>query len=56
MDIITVVILLFSVLIKLYMYFYNKNIGKAINSSSMIATAKDSISDVAATLGVLAAY
>lgn len=55
LDIITVVILLFSVLIKLYMYFYNKNIGKAINSSSMIATAKDSISDVAATLGVLAA-
>ena len=44
-----------SLFIKLYMYLYNKRISKAINSASMIATAQDSISDVVATSGVLAA-
>lgn len=55
LDHITLIILAVSLLIKLYMYFYNKNIGKAINSASMLATAQDSISDVVATSGVLAA-
>jgi cation diffusion facilitator family transporter len=55
LDYITIIILCVSLFIKLYMYLYNKRIGKAINSASMIATAQDSISDVVATSGVLAA-
>ena len=50
---ISVVILLFSIGIKLWMYMYNKHYGKKINSSIMEATAADSISDVMATSAVL---
>lgn len=48
-------ILLVSILIKLYMFFYNNQIGKKINSSAMRATAIDSLSDTAATSVVLVA-
>ncbi len=49
------IILSLSVLIKVWMYSYNKYIAKKINSSVMKATAMDSISDVFATLGVVLA-
>ncbi len=42
-----------SILVKLYMFFYNRSVGKAINSSGMKATAMDCISDSAATAVVL---
>ena len=42
-----------SILIKLYMFFYNRAIGKKIDSATMRATALDSFSDVAATSVVL---
>jgi len=42
-----------SILIKLYMFFYNRGIGKKIDSAAMHATAMDSFSDVAATSTVL---
>lgn len=42
-----------SILVKFYMFFYNRRIGKAINSSGMKATAMDSISDSVATAVVL---
>lgn len=45
--------LILSIVIKLYMYIYNRNIGKKINSEALKATAKDSISDVFASLCVL---
>ena len=45
----TFVILAVSICVKLYMSFYNRSIGKKINSASMKATAADSISDVLAT-------
>ena len=48
-------ILIISVVIKLYMAFYNRNVGKKINSSSMRATGADSISDAMSTFVVLAA-
>lgn len=46
-------ILVFSILIKFYMSRYNKRIGKKINSSAMVATATDSLSDTISTTVVL---
>ena len=48
-------ILLASILVKLYMYLYNRAVGKKIGSAAMEATAMDSLSDCAATAAVLAA-
>lgn len=45
-------ILLVSVAVKLYMSFYNKRIGKKIDSAAMKATAADSLSDALATFMV----
>lgn len=47
------IILIISIMVKLYMSIYNKNIGEKINSSGMKATATDSRSDCIATLVVL---
>ncbi len=46
-------ILLASVLVKLYMAFYNRRIGKQISSPAMCAVATDSMSDAVATSVVL---
>ena len=48
-------ILALSVAVKLYMFYYNRTIGKKINSAAMSATAVDSLSDVVATTAVLIA-
>ncbi|MGN0153188.1 MAG: cation diffusion facilitator family transporter [Lachnospiraceae bacterium] len=48
-------ILVVSILVKLYMAFYNHNIGKRIESAAMGATAMDSLSDTIATTVVLVA-
>lgn len=50
-----VAILVVSIIAKLYMGFYNRSIGKKINSTAMQATAMDSISDTISTALVLAA-
>ena len=44
-----------SILVKLYMAYYNHAIGKKIRSATMAATATDSLSDAAATTVVLLA-
>ena len=49
----SLVILGVSILVKLYMAFYNRRIGKRTGSASMRAVAADSIGDVAATGAVL---
>lgn len=54
-DPILMVILGISVLIKVWMYSYNKYIANKINSSVNKATAYDSISDVFSTLAVIGA-
>lgn len=46
-------ILVVSILIKLYMFAYNRRIGRKIQSASMMATAMDSMSDACATAVVL---
>lgn len=50
---ITIIILIASICVKLYMAIYNRSIGKKIDSSAMKATASDSISDCMATAAVL---
>lgn len=50
-----VVILLVSVGVKLYMAFYNRQMGKKLNAPAMLATATDSLSDSVSTLAVLIA-
>lgn len=46
-------VLVVSIITKLYMFFYNRGIGKKIDSAAMRATAMDSFSDVTATSVVL---
>lgn len=48
------IILLASILVKFYMFLYNRKIGKKIRSEAMLATAMDSLSDMGATAVVLA--
>ncbi|AHF06507.1 cation diffusion facilitator family transporter [Desulfitobacterium metallireducens] len=48
-----IIILAFSILVKLWMFSYNRYIGKTINSSIQNATAFDSLNDVLATSAVL---
>lgn len=47
------VIMIVAILVKLYMYLYNHNIAKKINSVSMEATAKDSLGDTISTFVVI---
>ena len=49
----SVIILLISIMIKFWMYAYNKKLSKAYDSSLLEATALDSISDVCGTTAVL---
>ncbi len=49
----TVVLLIISVFVKIYQSIFNRNIGKKINSSALIATATDSMNDVVATCAVI---
>lgn len=47
------IILIFSIIVKLWMFSYNRYIGKKINSGIQMATATDSLNDVLATSAVL---
>ena len=51
----SIAVLSASILVKLYMAYYNHVIGKKIRSATMAATATDSLSDAAATTVVLLA-
>lgn len=48
-----IVILLISIIIKIYMSIYNRSVGKKIDSAAMLATATDSLSDTFSTSVVL---
>lgn len=50
---ITILILIVSILTKLYMFFYQRTISKKISSAALKATSTDSISDTVATSVVL---
>ena len=47
------VILLVSILVKFYMFCYNRKFGRKIHSEAMLATSMDSLSDMGATAVVL---
>ncbi len=53
MGILPMVILICSILVKLWMAYFNRSLGKRISSSAMMATAADSLTDAAATSAVL---
>ena len=53
-SVLVIVILAASILVKLYMFTYNRIIGKRIDSETVKATATDSISDTVATSVILA--
>lgn len=48
-----IIILAVSVLVKAWLFFFNRKIGKKISSEALIATAKDSFNDAVATLVIL---
>ena len=50
---ILVLVLLLSILVKLWLMMFNKKAGKSINSSALTATSADSRNDVIATIAVL---
>ena len=52
-SLISVLILAVSVLLKLWLYLFNKKLGKKIGSEALIATAKDSFNDSIATTVIL---
>lgn len=47
------IILVASILVKCYMFIYNRSISRRIKSTAMMATAKDSLSDTISTFVVL---
>lgn len=53
-DVLSVVILAASILVKIWLCFFNRKLGNLINSTAMRATAMDSLTDVVATCVALA--
>lgn len=53
LTVVSTVILAASVLVKLYMFIYNRHVGKKIGSAAMTAAASDSVGDAVATAAVL---
>ncbi len=49
----TIIILIISIIIKLWMYIFNRKLGKKIDSEAILATAQDSFNDSIATLVIL---
>ncbi len=52
-SVVTVAVLLGSILVKLWMGYFNKQFGKAIDSPSLMAAGQDSINDVVSTFATL---
>jgi len=52
-SVLSAVILVLSVLVKLWLSLFNRTLGKQIHSAAMLATAADSLSDAGATAAVL---
>ncbi len=54
-SLVSIIILAISILIKFWMFLFNRKIGKKIESESLIATAQDCLNDVVATAVILLA-
>lgn len=48
-----IIVLAASILVKLWLFFFNRKLGKLIDSSALIATAKDSLNDCISTGAIL---
>lgn len=53
LELLPIIILVLSVFVKLWMFVFNRKLGKLINSSTLMATAKDSRNDALTTLAIL---
>ncbi|MCL1854443.1 MAG: cation diffusion facilitator family transporter [Clostridia bacterium] len=47
------ILLLMAALVKLWLFFFYRKLGRTVNNAALLAASKDSIGDVLATLGVL---
>ncbi len=54
-DYVAIIILILSMSVKVWMFLYNRYLGKKIDSGVLMATAKDSINDVISTGAVIVA-
>ena len=54
-KIVSIIVLIISIVVKCWLYFFNRKIGKTIDSTALIATAKDSLNDCIATGAILVA-
>ena len=52
-DLLSAGILVLSIAVKMWMYFFNRKLGRMISSAAMAATAADALSDCVATSAVL---
>lgn len=52
-SIFALIVLIVSILIKFWLFLFNRKIGKKINSDTLIATAQDSLNDMIATTAIL---
>ena len=55
LSIFTIIGLIVSIIIKFWMFLFNRKLGNTINSASLIATSRDSLNDSIATSAVLVA-
>ncbi len=53
LGIVSVVVLAISILTKLWLFFFNRKLGKAIGSTALKATAQDSLNDAVTTSAIL---
>ncbi len=51
-SVVSIIILLAAITAKVWLYFFNKKIGERISSASLVATAKDCLSDSVSTFAV----
>ena len=54
-SVVSMIILAVSIVVKLWMFIFNRKLGKEIDSDSLIATAQDSLNDSIATIAILIA-
>ncbi|WP_164995828.1 cation diffusion facilitator family transporter [Miniphocaeibacter massiliensis] len=52
-SVITTSILIISIIVKIFIYRYNKVLGEKINSITLIGVAKDALSDILSTIGII---
>ena len=52
-NLLAIIVLVFSVIVKFWMFLFNRKLGKRINSEALLATAQDSFNDVCTTIVIL---